>query len=82
MFAPTAAAPHPDGFGGARGASILEAYSEGWKPGMRVPATVHVQVVLRTSGLVKRSGIKRPRTGHFYNIAVRHDAHFNRLQLA
>lgn len=79
-----ASTPHPDGFGGARDASILEAYS-GWKCGVSdtpAPTSVEVQAVARTRDLLKRAGFKRVATHDFRTVAVRFDEKFNRLQLA
>ena len=76
-----AAAPHPDGFGGARDAVILENYA-GWKAGNKAPATVNVQCVGKTKDLLKRAGFLRTKSGEFYPVKVQHDEKFNRLQLA
>ena len=67
-------APHPDGFGGARDAAILESYD-------REGDTVHVQAVVKTRDLLKRAGFPRTTAGNFYQVKVRVDD-FNRLQLA
>jgi hypothetical protein len=57
------AAPHPDGFGGQRDASILKTYD-------REGDFVMVQSVQRTDGLLKRAGIKRPQRHAFYKVPV------------
>jgi hypothetical protein len=72
--------PHPDGFGGARDATILESYS-GWKAGDEPIASVRVQAVERTKDLLKRAGYTRTRAGEFYEVRVMVDEH-NCLQLA
>ncbi|MEO5712594.1 MAG: hypothetical protein ABIT37_03825 [Luteolibacter sp.] len=76
-------APHPDGFGGARDASILES-SHGWKSGMMVPATIEVQATVRNKDLLVRAGwpARGQKRHTFYPVKVRHDEQFNRLQLA
>lgn len=62
-FKTTAPAPHPDGFGGARDASILASYD-------REGDFVFVQSVSRTDALLKRAGIKRPQRHAFYKVPV------------
>jgi hypothetical protein len=62
-FKTTAPAPHPDGFGGARDASILASYD-------REGDFVMVQAVARTRDLLKRAGVKRVKPHAFYKIPV------------
>jgi hypothetical protein len=57
------AAPHPDGFGGARDAAILGAYD-------REGDFVMVQGMARTKDLLKRAGVKRVKTHAFYKVPV------------
>jgi len=70
----TLTAPHPDGFNGARDASILANYD-------REGGVVQVQATKRTKGLLHRAGFQRTRTNAFYAVSVRRDS-FNHLQLA
>jgi hypothetical protein len=57
------AAPHPDGFGGARDASILAAYD-------REGDFVMVQAVAKTRDLLKRAGVARVKSHAFYKVPV------------
>ena len=68
------AAPHPDGFRGARDASILASYD-------REGDFVFVQAVVRTKDLLKRAGVKRVSLHDFYKVPVRHCPRINGLQL-
>lgn len=67
-------APHPDGFGGARDASILKTYD-------REGNFVFVQATSFTKDLLKRAGVKRLRTHAFYKVPVKHCPKINGLQL-
>jgi hypothetical protein len=69
-----AAAPHPDGFGGTRDASILATYD-------REGDFVFVQSTSFTDDLIKRAGIKRPRRHAFYKLPVRECEKIRGLQL-
>lgn len=68
------ASPHPDGFGGARDASILASYD-------REGDFVFVQGTRRTVGLLQRAGIKRVRAHVFYKVPVKHCPRIGGLQL-
>ena len=70
----TQAAPHPDGFGGARDASILKTYD-------REGDFVFVQGTSFTRDLLKRAGVKRLKSHAFYKVPVKHCAKVNGLQL-
>ena len=70
----TTAAPHPDGFGGARDASILKTYD-------REGDFVFVQGTIFTRNLLKRAGVKRVKIHAFYKVPVRHCKKVCGLQL-
>ena len=72
--------PHPDGFHGARDASILERYADPIPAGA-TSAIVHVQAVGETRTLLRRAGVKHIRTHAFYPVPVERDQ-YARLQLA
>lgn len=67
---------HPDGFGGARDASILAAGDYYGCHGVAV-----IQATARTKPLLRRAGLSRIKTHAFYEVAVIRDG-FGRLQLA
>lgn len=71
----TAATPHPDGFGGARDASILATYD-------REGDFVFVQATTFTRHLLQRAGVKRVKIHAFYKVPVKHCPRVNGLQLA
>jgi hypothetical protein len=68
-------ASHPDGFRGARDASILASYD-------REGNFVLVQAVDRTKDLLRRAGVRRIRSHEFYKVSVSHCKRVNGLQLA
>jgi len=71
-------APHPDGFGGARDAAIIDEYMDEETMGT---GTVLVQATARTEYLLKRAGVTRQKRHAWYSVRVVTDR-FQRLQLA